>query len=629
MKAAVVAALAAAVLLAGCGAAPPKAQTAQQHPSAPAPLAHLLRPSAATALPTVDAVAFSAPFPQRPALTSVRMNTASSGWAILQLLHGTAVAHTSDGGATWRTLTVTRGTAIQVDSPTPDTAFVLENTCGKGSCSGTSVLATFDTGHTWQTLFQSTRFTGGSISFPSPSIGFIAGDLAGSGAANGALYSTTTAGLTWVVRASPCVLSGPSAQAVSFLGPAHGVLLCGGAAGSGEQPKTFYTTGDGGRTWSAVSSTAGSPPAPSGLPLSGYVHSMFFQSASTGFIGLDRSGIYMTRDGGAIWQPVFGTPLPTASGQAFSVGFSDPEHGWLLAGDGPPLYTTADGGLTWQLVYPPLSPSTSISFFSTELGYAAGWTYDGATVLRTVNGGSTWTAAGDAPTALSAIAVLGPSELMALGQAAIYASYDAGRTWQVEPFARGWYPAALGMATLGRGWVIGYSPVAGRELFATQNGGDTWKALPAPFTPSAVAPLGGQDVLAVGTPTAPAVYLTPDKQHRQPVRLTPGMPYLWRSNDGGSHWTPLSLPHWQSRQGAPSGMRVGNHGLVWLWSQDNIWLSSDGGFGFRRIAFRQLALGDVSFASAADGWLLTTSGALYRTSDGGLTWQEIANSVSF
>ncbi len=630
MRTGLIAAVAGALLLAACGGAPgPHAATQPRHrQQAQRPQA--LEPASAASLPPYSAIVFRSPFPQRPALLSVRMNSQSVGWAILQLLHGTAVAHTTDGGARWTTLLVTASTAVQVDSPAPATAFVLENRCSQGSCKATRVQATFDAGRTWQTVFQSNRFTGTSFSFPSETVGFIAGSLAGPSAQMGALYATTTSGLSWTLRPTPCAFDGPNAEAVSFLGAGQGFLMCGGIPGAGAQPKAFYQTQDGGLSWSMVSAAESAVVAPNGLPMSGYVHSMFFLSAETGFIGLDRGGIYMTRDGGLDWQAVFGPPLPTASGQAFSVGFSDLEHGWLLAGDGPPLYTTADGGLTWQLVYPPLSPSTAISFLSPQLGYGAGWTYDGATVLRTTDGGSTWTATGEAPVSLSALEVIGPSELIALGQADLYVSLDGGRTWQVQSFARGWYPAALGMADTQRGWVIGYSLAAGRQLFYTGDAGLGWQALATPFVPSALAPLGGQDVLATGTPKVAEIYLNPDRQGRTATRLKSQTPYLWRSTDGGLHWTPLALPQWQPRQGAPVGMRVGTSGLVWLWSGSSIWLSTDGGATFRRIAFHGIgALGDVSFSDARNGWLLTTAGALYATGDGGLTWQEIASSVSF
>lgn len=630
MRRGLFAVLAGTLLLSACGGA--QRSHAVTHPQRRQQVqrSQAVQPASAASLPPYSAILFRSTFPQRPALLSVRMNSQSAGWAILQLLHGTAVAHTTDGGATWTTLLVTASSAVQVDSPAPATVFVLENSCSQGDCKATTVQATFDAGRTWQTIFQSSRFAGTSISFPSETVGFIAGSLAGTAASTGALYATTTSGLSWTLRSTPCAFQGPNAQAISFLGAGQGFLMCGGNPGAGEQPKAFYQTQDGGHSWSMISAAEGTVASANGLPLSGYIHSMFFLSTETGFIGLDRGGIYMTRDGGIDWQAVFGSPLPTASGQAFSVGFSDPEHGWLLAGDGPPLYTTADGGLTWQLVYPPLSPSTAISFLSPQLGYAAGWTYDGATVLRTTDGGASWTAVGEAPVSLSALEVLGPSELIALGQADLYVSLDGGRTWQVQPFAHGWYPAALGMENTQRGWVIGYSLAAGRQLFYTGDAGLAWQALPTPFAPSAVVPLGGQDVLATGTPTVAKIYLNPDRQGRTATSLKSQTPYLWRSTDRGLHWTPISLPHWRPQQGAPVGMRVGTGGLVWLWSGSTIWLSRDGGTTFRRIGFRQLGgLGDVSFTDAQDGWLLTTAGALYATGDGGLTWQEIASSVSF
>jgi len=621
-------------LAAGCGTVVPP-----HHHAAPPPKEKpihaikpaVLAPPAAGSLGAFTAKVVHATFPQRPALLSVQMDSATRGFGILQLLHGTAVASTADGGSTWTTLRVTKQAAVQVQSPATNTAVVLENGCGHGACNETAVEATANGGRTWRTIFGSSRFAAASLSFPSADVGFISGAMQEASTTLGGLYATTDGGLHWTLRALPCAPAGSTpSQSIAFLDAQRGFLLCGGAAVGGQQSKTFYATTDGGRSWAPVAAALSGQLSTQGLPVTGYVHSMFFENQQVGFIGLDRGGVFMTRDGGRLWQAVFGPPLPTAQGQAFSVGFSDAEHGWLLAGDGPPLYTTSDGGLTWQLVYPTLSPSNAVSFLDAEVGYGAGWTYDGTTVLRTLDGGATWAAMGDAPVALSTIEVLGPDTLVGLGEDALYTSLDGGASWQEEPFARGWYPAALGMQNQSSGWVIGYNPASGRVLFRTGDAGWTWQQIATPFEPAAVVPEGGDVVLAVGVPNIDALYLSPDEQHRVPELLTAQTPYLWRSIDGGNDWRPRALPGWTPAQGLPTGMRIGAHGLVWLWSGTSIWLSADGGVTLERIAFQAVGgIADVSFVSASSGWLLTTGGSLYMTQDGGRIWQQIASSVSF
>jgi photosystem II stability/assembly factor-like uncharacterized protein len=183
---------------------------------------------------------------------------------------------------------------------------------------------------------------------------------------------------------------------------------------------------------------------------------------------------------------------------------------------------------------------------------SAGWGITESALLRTEDGGQTWfdltpaglTSLGYAAQPffldLSHAWVLLPNNEGQMQGGNLYRTSDGGLHWSVNavPFARGrltflddlhgWM-----MADLGAG--AGSNAVA---IFQTSDGGMTWTQtyINDPTVPGAAdsLPLSG---LKFG--------LTPvDMQTAWVwgVTYAPGVPYLFRSEDGGRSWSPLSLP---------------------------------------------------------------------------------------
>ncbi len=615
--------------LSGCAS---QSATPRSHPrpAPPARAAASLRPAFAGSLQAMDPIVISGTLVQYPLLTDVQMVGPYGGWAIEQLLHGTAIARTTDAGRHWTTLYVTPNPAVELSASSMQTAYALLSVCKHQTCTSTQVVATKNGGATWQSVYSAQGFAGKSISFVSPSVGYVGGTVRAAGGTRfGDLLATADGGQTWTQYPMPC---GTQIFALSFPTPLDGFLLCGGQAGSGMQAKSLYRTTDGGVHWALVASVL--LPAPAGaaapggaLPLSGTVRSLFFLSTLDGWMGLDRGGIYATTDGGATWHPVWQPPFAPGADNAFSVGFSDPLHGWLLYGEGPPLATTEDGGRTWTIVYPPLSPATALTFLSPLDGVGAGWAYDGTLILTTSNGGQSWQMSGRAPVQISDLAVVGPRTYLVLGQNTLYRSEDGGLTWAAAAAPPGYYPAALGMLNADTGYLVAYKPGAGRTLFATVDGGETWQAVPAPFSPVAVAVSSGGGVMAVGTATEREVFVHGFGGDMQAISLSPGTPYLWLQRGGA--WCPVAIPHWSQGQALPLGLRSGPGGLLWMWSPTHLWLSTNQGATWEPMAFGdQLAISDVSFSDAQHGWILAGS-SVYATSDGGQTWREISGSPTY
>lgn len=145
----------------------------------------------------------------------------------------------------------------------------------------------------------------------------------------------------------------------------------------------ILATADGGETWQTQ------------LRAHAHLRSVNFVDAQHGWaVGLDR--ILATDDGGACWRDL---PMPAPALER--VQFHSPEDGIALAqepesaflgGDPPPattLFRTSDGGQRWEPITTP-APVQSACFTDDLQGWAL-TERDSSAVLRTLDGGETWT----------------------------------------------------------------------------------------------------------------------------------------------------------------------------------------------------------------------------------------------
>ena len=218
---------------------------------------------------------------------------------------GATVLRTSDGGATWKKLTVTTEPLDfrDIDAIDPQTAYVLS--IGKG--------------------------------------------------AESRIYKTKDAGATWTMQ-----LKSDDEKvfldAMSFWDANHGIVF----GDSVDGQLYILTTDNGGRTWPRVPA-ASLPPAlekegafaasGTNIALFGRTHAWIGTGAGA------RARVLRTADRGRSWQ-VADTPLaagPTTG--IFSIAFRDAKHGVVVGGDYRKeqdavdnVAVTSDGGVTWKLV---------------------------------------------------------------------------------------------------------------------------------------------------------------------------------------------------------------------------------------------------------------------------------------
>jgi photosystem II stability/assembly factor-like uncharacterized protein len=123
-----------------------------------------------------------------------------------------------------------------------------------------------------------------------------------------------------------------------------------------------------------------------------------FISATTGWAVATRS-LLGTTDGGRSWRPLGEPTMPIRSVHFISAisgwgiaGGTDPQqiHGWLVPHDGATVVITNDGGTTWRPLGGPSNPQT-VCFSAAGQGWVG--TPDGVYVLTMTDVGSTWSLA--------------------------------------------------------------------------------------------------------------------------------------------------------------------------------------------------------------------------------------------
>jgi photosystem II stability/assembly factor-like uncharacterized protein len=130
-------------------------------------------------------------------------------------------------------------------------------------------------------------------------------------------------------------------------------------------------TTNGGLSWNTITSAAGD------------FRGSYFLDASTGWIVGSR--IHKTLDGGATWTEQY----PAGGAELSAVSFSDPQNGWAVGFANQVLRTT-NGGQTWTpqtISAPPLTAFLGVTAVSPATAWVAGWN---GLAARTTNGGASW-----------------------------------------------------------------------------------------------------------------------------------------------------------------------------------------------------------------------------------------------
>jgi photosystem II stability/assembly factor-like uncharacterized protein len=266
-------------------------------------------------------------------------------------------------------------------------------------------------------------------------------------------------------------------------------------------------------------------------------------------------------------------------GQRFeitSIHMLDANHGWAVGGlalVSDHVFRTSDGGQTWQDVTPP-EPAASQ--------------------------GSQWQALGAFMDTSSAWVVYAPpSGNPAPLSVSIWYTRNGGAAWQVSQLDTSAYqeffnPSHLVFVDNQHGWMLAHVGVGMNHdyvvIAATSDGGASWQVLLDPVKDGGIqsCPKNG---MAFGD--AKTGWLTADCNGVDPT------PHLFQTTDGGSTWTRLDLPAPAGQPDLFTNNACGMHSPV-------VYTALSGIFAMK-------CLDNATFKVEHD--------YLYRTSDGGKTWQ--------
>jgi photosystem II stability/assembly factor-like uncharacterized protein len=284
--------------------------------------------------------------------------------------------------------------------------------------------------------------------------------------------------------------------------------------------------------------------------------------------------ILKTTNGGTNWS------IQSNSNDLRSVCFVDSNNGWIV-GDGPydddPILHTTNGGTTWTMQSNPLQMVDGwlqeVYFIDLNNGYAVGHHSSGAgwfgTILRTTNGGLTWT------------------------------SIPNGTNTILH---------SVKFTDLNNGWIVGGRRDYGERalVLKTTNSGLEWS----------------KEILKSDDEFKAVCF-----RNNSVGSLVGEFGTIFNSTDSGNNW--ISPPagstiNWKDVffKNENEGLLVGEFGFIWR-------TTNGGETWITQLSGTSNHLNEVFFSNSNTGWAVGDSGTIIKTSDGGLSWIQQSSGTFF
>jgi len=427
-----------------------------------------------------------------------------------------------------------------------------------------SVFFSPDGGYTWNPQFSNSEYHFKDIFFLDSLMGWVMGWQE--------VLKTVDGGINWELQNLPNPM-GLDVEAVFFINADTGWI-----AGS---YKTMYATVDGGENWISQHE----------YEFSGdyFLYDICFFNSQTGCAvggGLISSSpiIMTTSDGGNTWEEIF----DIGNAEFVSVQFTDDSTVWALNFHGW-LYKSTDRGYTWnvQNAWPHFYPR-DMHFFDQErailMDYLTfyrtqdGWTGYDSTNLYLYNG-------------IKKFSFFDDNNGIAVGHSNVLLTPDGGYSW--SRINDRFYDIEFFDET--NGWII-QDPL-NTALMHTEDGGHNWNTVNLTLT-------GLPHYMSFPASTTGYILSTENE--------------LLKTTDAGENWISSILPV----DSTVRGMKFTSADTGFICTYPNfLYHSYDGGSNWQ--AYQVNELPDISrmdFINGQEGWLFSSDGSGSHTLDGGESW---------